>query len=204
MIKAIAFDYGGVVEIKEGNLFQKIARYLEVDIADWEQVYFSLNHLHNIGKQSGDETVFLTAREFGASNEQVSYIENLILEIRRTKKINHKLLEIIKNLKSKNYKIGLLSNNSVNLGQRIVDKNLGEFFDTVVISSEVGYQKPQPEIFKILADKLDVKINELVFIDDTEKSLEGAEFIGYLPILFENNEKLKENLSRILDVKDRL
>ena len=102
-------------------------------------------------------------------------------------------------LKSKGYKIGLLSNNGANLNQRIKDQNLADFFDTVVISSETGYQKPQPEIFKILADKLGVGVNEMVFIDDTQKSLEGAESIGYIPILFENNSKLKEDLS-VLEV----
>jgi len=199
MIKAIGFDYGGVVEIKEGNLFQEIAKYLNINLEDWNQVYFSLNHLHNIGKGGGDETVFLTAKEFGATEEQIAHIKDLILDIRKTKKINSELLEMIGVLKSKGYKIGLLSNNGANLNQRIKDQNLADFFDTVVISSETGYQKPQPEIFKILADKLGVGVNEMVFIDDTQKSLEGAESIGYIPILFENNSKLKEDLS-VLEV----
>lgn len=198
MIKAIVFDYGGVIETKEGNLFQEIAKYLQININDWEKVYFSLNHLHNTGVKNGDETVALAAKEFDASDEQTSYIKNLILEIRKTKKINYEILEIIKELKSKNYKIGLLSNNSLGLNQRIKDKDLTEFFDTIVISGETGYQKPQPEIFKILADKLGIKINELLFIDDTKKSLEGAKIIGYTPILFIDNKKLEEDISKVL------
>ncbi len=201
MIKAIAFDYGGVIEIKEGDLFQEIVKYLQIKLEEWEKVYFSLNHLHNIGNRSGDEIVALTAKEFGASDEQIFHIRNLIKDIRKTKKINYELIEIIKNLKIKSYKVGLLSNNSVNLNQRIEDKNLTKLFDVVVISSEVGYQKPQPQIFKILAEKLDVNINELIFIDDTKKSLEGAEKIGYVPILYTNNEILKKELSNILGVQ---
>jgi len=201
MIKAIAFDYGGVIEIKEGNLFKEIVEYLQINLEDWEKVYFSLNHLHNIGNNSGDEIVALVAKEFGASDKQIFHIRNLIKDIRKTKKINYELIEIIKNLKNKNYKIGLLSNNSVNLNQGIKDKNISELFDTVVISGEVGYQKPQSEIFQILAEKLDVNINELIFIDDTKKSLEGAEKIGYVPILYTNNEILKTELSNILGVQ---
>ncbi len=200
MIKAIGFDYGGVIVIREGNLFAEITKYLKVNIEDFERVYFSLNHLHNVGEGSGDETVFLTAREFNATDEQIEHIKTLILKIRKTKKINYELLEIIKNLRSKNYKIGLLSNNSVDLNQKIIDQDLGDFFDVVVISSEVGYQKPQPEIFNILAEKLDIDVTELIFIDDTPKSLEGAENIGYTPILYIDNDILKKDISLLSGV----
>ena len=197
MIKAIAFDYGGVIEIKERNSFQEIASYLQVSLEDWERVYFSLNHMFNVGGKSWDEVIALVAKEFNASDEQISHIKNLVSEIRKTKRINYELLEIIKKLK-KNYKIGLLSNNSVNLNQRIKDNNIAEIFDAVVISGEVGFQKPQPEIFEILSNKLGVELNELIFVDDTKRSLEGAEMIGYFPILFTNNQKLKEELAGIL------
>ena len=197
MIKAIAFDYGGVIEIKERNSFQEIASYLQVSLEDWERVYFSLNHMFNVGGKSWDEVIALVAKEFNASDEQISHIKNLVSEIKKTKKINSELLEIIKKLK-KNYKIGLLSNNSVNLNQRIRDNNIAEIFDAVVISGEVGFQKPQPEIFKILSEKLGVELNELIFVDDTKRSLEGAEKIGYFPILFTNNQKLEEELASLL------
>lgn len=198
MIKAIAFDFGGVIEIKDGNLFQEIAEYLQISLEDWERVYSSLNHMHNTGEKKGDEVVALTAKEFNASDEQISYINDLILKIRKTKKINYELLEIIRKLKERNYKVGLLSNNSVNLNKKLQDENITGIFDVIVISGDVGFQKPQPEIFKILSDRLGVKLNELIFIDDTEKSLEGAENIGYTPILFINNQKLGEELVGIL------
>ena len=69
-----------------------------------------------------------------------------------------------------------------------------------MISNETGYQKPQPQIFKIIAEKLGVNTTELLFIDDTERSLEGAESIGYIPLLYTNNEKLKKDLSGVLSI----
>jgi len=38
----------------------------------------------------------------------------------------------------------------------------------------------------------------VVFVDDAKKSLEGAESIGYVPILFTTNQKLEEDLSNLL------
>lgn len=197
MIKAIAFDYGGVIELREGDLFKEIVQYLNVTRENWDRVYFSLNHLNMVKK--GGEVLALTAEKFHASDVQISYIKNLTIEHnKKDKKINKELLDIIKELKKKNYKIALLSNNSVELRQKLIDQNIIDLFDTIIISSEVGHQKPQPEIFEILFDKLGVHSNEVIFIDDTSQSLLNANDIGYIPLLYVNNEKLKKDLLNLL------
>ena len=198
MIKAIAFDYGGVIEIKEGDLIRQITDYLEITKDDWHKVYFSLNHLSNVGKHTWQEVLELTAKKLGASNTQISHIQKLISENNETRRINLELIEIIKDLKNKNYRIGLLSNNSVTLKQRLIDQNIIDLFDEIIISAEVGFQKPQPEIFEILFKKLSVNSNEVIFIDDTKQSLFNADNIGYVPLLFINNKELKEELLKLL------
>ena len=195
MIKAIAFDYGGVIESREGDLFKEITQYLNVTRENWDKVYFSFNHLNMVKK--GEEVLALVAKEFYASDVQISYIKNLTIEHKKDKKINEELINIIKKLKKK-YKIALLSNNSVELRQKLIDQNIIDLFDTVVISSEVGHQKPQPEIFEVLFNKLGVNSNEVIFIDDTKQSLFNASSIGYTPILYNDNQKLEEELSKIL------
>ena len=147
--------------------------------------------------KKGEEVLALVAKEFYASDVQISYIKNLTIEHKKDKKINEELINIIKKLKKK-YKIALLSNNSVELRQKLIDQNIIDLFDTVVISSEVGHQKPQPEIFEVLFNKLGVNSNEVIFIDDTKQSLFNASSIGYTPILYTDNQKLEEELSKIL------
>ena len=197
MIKAIVFDYGGVIETIEGGLMLKIANYLKIDLEDWLKVYSSLNYLCNTGKKSYEEVYALTAKKLDASDVQISHIHEMMRKNRATRGMNFELLKIIKNLKSKNYKIGLLSNNYTQLRQELIDQNIIDLFDVVIISSEVGYQKPQPEIFEYLFKGLNLKADEIVFVDDTKQSLTGAEKIGYTPILFMNNKKLKEELEKL-------
>lgn len=201
MIKAIAFDYGGVIEITDKGLMQKIAEYLQVTLEDWLKAYRTLNYLCNTGKNSYEEVFAFTAKKFNASDVQISHIHEIMKENMETRKINFELLETIKDLKSKNYKIGLLSNNYIKLRQQMIDEDTIKCFDSVVVSSEVGYQKPQLEIFDILFNDLGLKSNELIFIDDSESSLEGADKIGYTPILYKDNETLKSELSSILGIK---
>lgn len=115
MIKAIAFDYGGVIEITERGLMQKIADYLQVTLEDWLKAYSSLNYLCNTGKNTYEEVYALVAKKFNASDVQISHIHKMMKENKETRKINWELLEIIKNLKNRKYKIGLLSNNYIQL-----------------------------------------------------------------------------------------
>lgn len=198
MIKAIVFDYGGVVEVEEGDLIQEIADYLQITKEDWHRVYYSLNHLCNTGKNSWQEVLALVCKKFSASDIQISHIHKMIEEKKKTKKVNLELVEIIKDLKNRNYKIALLSNNSVKLRQKLIDQNIIDLFNEIIISGEVGCQKPCPEIFEILFKKLGVNNDELIFVDNAEKSLEKAEEIGFILLLYINNEKLKEELFEML------
>lgn len=200
MISTIVFDYGGVIEIKDRDLIQDIAEYLNITKEKWNEVYYTLNHLCNTEEKSGNEVLCMTAEKIGVSEEQLLNIKKMIMESKNNRSINKELIEVIRKLREKNYKIGLLSNNSIKLKQKLIDQNIRDLFDEVVISSEVGYQKPQPEMFKIICDKFGIRANELLFIDDTEKCLEGAEDIGYTPILYLNNEKLKEDISLICNI----
>ncbi len=65
------------------------------------------------------------------------------------------------------------------------------------ISGEIGFQKPHKEAFEVLFTRLGVRSNETVFIDDSPKSLEKAKEIGYIPVLYKNNDQLKTDLSKL-------
>lgn len=196
MIKAIAFDWGGVIETIEGGLIKKISQYLGISEEDWNEAYYSLIYLFHTNQSSWEGVANLVAKKFNATEEQIFHMQEMIKENRTTRALNQELIEMIKSLKNKNYKIGLLSNNYVELRQEIQDLGLADLFDTIIISAEVGFYKPQPEIFQILFDKLGVRNNEVVFVDDTPNSLSRAKSIGYTPILFTDNRKLKEDLEK--------
>lgn len=198
MIKVIAFDYGGVIKVNDNDLFTDIATYLKITRQEFSDEYFSLNHLFNIQHKSYEDLIMRVISRFTNSKDDQNHILNLTRENHKNYHLNNDLIEIIRELKSKDYKIALLSNNSNHLKETLVQDEIFDLFDSIVISAEFGYQKPNPEIFNILFTKLDVKPSEVIFIDDTPKSLEGAEDIGYFPILYKNNESLKSQISQIL------
>ncbi len=201
MIKAVVFDYGGVITINKGNLFNEIVTYLKISKQEWEKEYFSTNYLFNTNRKSFKEVILSVVFKFTDSEKSKNYILKLMEENYNQSKLNFELIKIIKFLKSENYKIGLLSNNSLEIRQRLIDDKISNLFDSIVISAEVGFQKPEPEIFEISFLELKIKPNEAVFVDDTSRSLEGANKIGYIPILFKNNKTFKKELSNLLEMK---
>jgi HAD superfamily hydrolase (TIGR01509 family) len=95
-------------------------------------------------------------------------------------KVNTKIFSIIEKLR-KNYKTAILSNaDAISVRARFEKQNfpLERYFDYVLISSETGLLKPDPEAFKHCLSEMNVKPEEVVFVDDTRKNILLAESVG--------------------------
>ena len=198
MISVIAFDYGGVIEIYKTDLIKEITDMLAIDKDTWFRAYFASNYLFNTDENTWEGVVSLVAKELGASESQLARIQEIAESNKTNRMINTELIDRIAGLK-KQYKIAIISNYTKELRERLASQNILDLFDEIVISGEVGYQKPQPEIFAVLCERMNIPMSELVFIDDTARSLEGAVAIGYTPILYIDNKKLDVELTRVLE-----
>lgn len=199
-IKVIVFDYGGVIKINDNDLFADICEYLNITKEEWEREYFKVNHLFNTENVRSEDVFKMIVSKFNEGEEAINHASDLLKSNKGKYHLNNELIEFIKDLREKGYKTALLSNNSTELRNKLKEDGIIDIFDEIIISAEVGFQKPQPEIFQILFDKLKVKASEVVFIDDSYRSLEGAYSIGYVPVLYKDNESLKLELSNILGI----
>jgi 2-haloacid dehalogenase len=73
---------------------------------------------------------------------------------------------------------------------------LFDLLDQVVLSGEVGYNKPEPEIYQITLERIDRPANECLFIDDSLANIQQAQRMGFQTIHFESPDQLKETLER--------
>lgn len=197
-IKAIIFDVGGVIELYESrDVKETIAELVGVPYEKLRQVYFEYNHLTNVGNISWEDMIVKAVSRFDVSPEIEDKIRILARDSRNKAKINTELLALFPVFKKLGLKIGILSNDTTNLRKRLKEKGIINLVDEVAISAEIGFQKPHLEAFQAIFDKLHVKAEETVFVDDSVRSLEKSTEIGYIPILFKNNEQLKADLSNI-------
>lgn len=107
-------------------------------------------------------------------------------------------LDIIKKLKGQGYILGLLSGHTKEW-IAYTEKKYGyeKYFDYVLYSFQVGYNKPDIRIYHKMLDMIKENPEELVFIDDKEEFLEPAKNLGMKVIHFENPEQLKKELASL-------
>lgn len=181
--KAVIFDFFDV--------FQKDAykAWLAANAFSDLQVYADASRQLDIGKITADD--FLE-RLSSLSGQTVTW-ESLGVG----GAVDAEVVTIAAMLK-KRYHIALLSNAPSDLLRTILAENdLERLFDQVVISSEVGYAKPDPEIFTLVLDRLGVQAQDAVFVDDNSMHTSAAEALGICGIQFLSAPQLRKELARM-------
>ena len=196
--KAIVFDFGGVVEIsRAGSLPYAIAQSIHVPLEVFKNEYFKHNHLANVKNIPWEDMILKVVSVFDATEETKESVLSIIRDHQSKKEINSELVSLFPILRGLGYTVAIFSNATSQLREKLSRNGILELIDSVIISGEIGFQKPHKEAFDVLFEKLLVSPEEVVFIDDTPKSLEKATEIGYSPILFTGNDQLKIDLQKL-------
>lgn len=194
-IKAVCFDFGGVIELyPPGKILTFVAELFNIPADDYKQEYFKHNHLTNVQNQKLEDIFIKAASTFKTNNTTEKEARQAIQERMANKYLNTELLSWFSILRQRGFKVGILSNATSSVKEEWEIKGIYDMVDAVIISGEIGFQKPDKEAFDVLFEKLNVLPQETIFVDDARKSLEKAEEIGYHPILFTDNEQLKKDL----------
>jgi putative hydrolase of the HAD superfamily len=107
-----------------------------------------------------------------------------------------RMVDAVKRARAAGNRTGLISNS---WSTRHYDRELlGELFDDVVISGEVGLHKPQPEIYLLACERLRVEPPDSVFVDDLRENCEAAEAVGMTAILHRDPGVTVRELERLL------
>lgn len=195
--EAVGFDYGGVIEGKPGSFFnQMVCNTLNIDLTEYQTAYFSHNMSHNDGELITQDEMWKRILQQLQMPEKYDQLQTAIDSYKITNRtINEEVIAIIKSLRNQGVKVGLLTNNAVAVGERLRQQGTDALFDCFIVSAEVNLSKPDPAIFRLLADQLKVTIDKLVYVDDTEKSLSTATECGFTPVLFSTADDLTTQLS---------
>jgi HAD superfamily hydrolase (TIGR01549 family) len=93
-------------------------------------------------------------------------------------------------------KLGLISNftHAPVIYKSLRKLNLCEHFNAIVVSEEVGWRKPSPEIFKAALTRLQVRAEEVVYVGDSPiEDVKGAKEAGLTTIFVPSQfNKLKD------------
>jgi len=123
----------------------------------------------------------------------------VVLDIMRGTKIEQ-TMELIKELKG-DYTLAMLTNvpSRYSLDQRFNPGELDELFDVIIASGEVGWDKPAPEIYTMTVERIGVKPEECLFIDDIPAFTEAAAKLGIKTVTYVNVPESITAIKALLD-----
>jgi epoxide hydrolase-like predicted phosphatase len=179
MIKAVLFDFGGVLTEggKKGFIAQTIAELLGIDPKK-----IDIGDLHYMFRRGqGTEEEF-----FQEVNKR--YHGNLTKEmfLRRAHAFtapSREVYELAEALRAHGIKTGILSNVFAMSADQLRREGMYDGFDPVLLSCEEGCAKPEVEFYLTAIARTGVRTDEILFIDDQQKCIPPAEKLGMHTII---------------------
>jgi len=206
LIKAVLFDFDGVITVdKTGSetICNYISSKMNIDFELFNKEYRKFNEELLLGKINHAD---IWSKLCEAIGNQIPY-QILIGSFQNTK-INNKIIELIIKYKDAGYKIGLVTDNKKDRIDEIIRWNKWDkLFDCVSISAEIGSGKGNQKIFNKTIEKLKIKNQECIFIDNTKKNLIAPNQMGIKTIFYDdekkNVEELLNNIEKIIKEENK-
>lgn len=203
--KSLIFDFGNVIAFfdhrKACRQLSKLSKgkISETEIYDDLFSPGGLENQYDRGAISTDTFINEIKRRYKITSER-SEIERAWSDIFF---LNSVMIEIIKRLKDKGYRLILASNTNELHYNWFKDKFANELilFDHEVISFKIGFRKPEKEFFSYCIERSGVQPIECVFIDDRLDFVKIARELGANGIWYTSIHYFPHDLAA-LDIKD--
>ena len=184
--KAIIWDFGGVITSSPFDAFNEFEEVngLPKDI------------IRTINSENPDINAWA---QFESNSITIDQFDDLFLKEAKAKGFDIKGRDIIKLLKGSirenmvsflrelkaDFKLGCITNNVKPSSEENTDNETKEamsIFDHVIESSIVGIRKPNPEIYMMSCDALNVSPDQCIYLDDLGINLKPARELGMTTI----------------------
>jgi len=198
-IKAVAFDYGGVISFfQDKEDLQGMADLAGIDVSLMKQIYWDNRPVYDKGLVDGKDYFRNILAGVGVIAGPELLEKLCEKDIESWSHINPKTEQLMKELKESGFTVAVLSNIGQDLLDRVKD-TLPVFTlpDVAVYSCEVNTVKPEEKMYRLLVSRLDCKAEELVFFDDKEANVEAACTLGIQALLWKGPEDARKNLEAL-------
>jgi epoxide hydrolase-like predicted phosphatase len=198
-LRALLVDFGGVLTTNVFESFRSFCSKEGLDPNAFLELFRDPDAREDLravetGRIDEEEFSRRVGKRLGVANSD-GLVDRLFAEIIP----DGAMVAAVRRAKQAGVPTGLVSNS---MGAGRYDRDaFPELFDGVVISGEVGMHKPQPEIYRLGAERVGVPPQDCVFVDDLRENCEGAEAAGMTAILHRGAETTVPELERLLGVE---
>ena len=199
-IKAIIFDaYGTLFDVNSAaeKCKNKIGEKWEDFANHWRTTQLEYTWLRSLMNRHKD---FWQVTEDSLKKSMEAYkiensMRNDLLNLYKVLSPFEEVLETLKSLKEKKYKLAILSNGTPELLNELVKtNNLESFFDDIFSIEEVGVYKPDTKVYDIPIKKYGIKKNEFIFLSSNTWDVSGGGNYGYKSIWVNRNKNIFDYL----------
>lgn len=189
-ITAVVFDFGGVLITPITNALGEVADWHDVPMVTMLEILMGprerSTHDHPwhraergempTAEMQGEIGPFAEAKGVQLRGDEYERV------LRGDFLVHNSVVDRIGDLRARGYATGLLTN-SFREFRAVLEEHVDfGLFDVVVDSSEVGHRKPEPAIYAIVAERLGVPGEQILYLDDFAANLDGAQAAGWQTI----------------------
>jgi len=199
-VKGLLVDFGGVLTTNVFESFREFCEREGLDPGKVKQLFRedpeALEQLRRL--ERGELTEDQFAERFGPLLG-IEETDGLVDRLFAGMQADGRMLEAVRAARRAGIRTGLISN-SWGAGRYDRD-SFEELFDGVVISGEVGLNKPDAAIYELGAERVGLPPAECVFVDDLRENCEGAEAVGMTAILHRGADETLPRLEELLGIQ---
>ena len=192
-VKAVVFDFGGVIATTDRaqiirfltDTFQLSEQELKPILGKWKQVLLNGESETDFWNSYAASVGIVLPEGWSDQYNKVTGFTDI-----------PGMIAIVKDLQQQGYQTPMLSNIQQYQANVVRRFDYYDLFDPVLLSYEIGYEKPQREAYTFLLEQLQLSASEVIFIDDQIENINAAKALGIDAIHFISPRKLAEDLNK--------
>ncbi|HEY5223733.1 MAG TPA: HAD family phosphatase [Microbacteriaceae bacterium] len=196
--RVIVFDYGEVISVTPTAADRDaLVAVAEVD----PDLFWPSYWRHRNGLDQGTLSIAdywqLVAADVGAQFSDTKVHQLWVSDFRSWLSADVDTLDVLFDLRAGDTRMALLSNAGRDFGSYFRHGPLGALFEGVFVSGELGIIKPAAKIFEHVMDTLAISAAQMVFVDNKEENVQGAEALGITGHVYTNAAQLRAFLESL-------
>ncbi len=195
-IRAVILDFGEVLSYPPApETLAAMAELLHITPEKFRDYYYAERYRYDRGEISAEQywTAVAKDAQTNLSPKQIDWLRRT--DVAMWSNLDPRMLRWAARLRGEGLQTAVLSNMHADMARVVRSEFVwAADFQCFVLSAELGFAKPDPEIFHHCLACLDVAANEALFIDDKERNTRAAEEIGLAGICANSPDAIQEQL----------
>lgn len=199
MIKNIVFDLGRVLVNFESRKYLKSFGYDDETVEKLNEIIFKSKEWEGCDSgfyDNNSDLAEILSEKYPENAEQIRKV--LTKEWVQMLTLKEDTAEYLKELKTRGFRIYILSNLSKESYEYNCKYEFFKFVDGGVYSYEMKKIKPDPEIYIELLNKYNLVPEETIFIDDTKENIDAANDLKIKGVIFNNLDQAKKEIETLI------